>query len=347
MRYRSLGNTDLKVSIICLGTMTYGEQNTEKEAHEQINFALEKGVNFLDTAEMYAVPSNKNSQGKTEECIGSWISKNHHKRQDIIIATKVTGPSPGLQYISDIPLGFSKARILEAVDKSLERLHTDYIDLYQLHWPERKSNMFGQRDYKHYGGWENNFEKIIDTLEELKKSGKIRHYGLSNETSWGVMKNQAYAESKQAHGYISIQNAYNLLNRTFEINLAEVSIREGIPLLAYSPLGMGMLSGKYHQQDLNFENRLLKYKARFPRYHGKHVFETAGKYVKLAREIGISPTQMALAFVNDRPFICSNIIGATTINQLKENIESVDVKLDKSVLEQIDIIHNTNPNPAP
>jgi len=347
MRYRKVGNTDLEVSIICLGTMTFGEQNTEEEGHEQIDFALSKGVNFLDTAEMYAVPSNPKTQGATEKVIGTWIQKNPQRRKEIILATKVTGPSDGLSYISDIPLGFSKNRILEAIEGSLKRLQTDYIDLYQLHWPERKSNMFGQRDYIHNAQWKDNFEEILDTLEELKKAGKIRYYGLSNETSWGVMKTQAYANAKNIEGFVSIQNPYNLINRTYEINLAEVTLRENLAFMVYSPLGMGMLTGKYHQEDLDFENRLLKYKARFPRYHGKHVFETAGKYVKLAREIGISPTQMALAFVNDRPFVCSNIIGATSLQQLTENIDSVNVELDDSILKEINSIHKINPSPAP
>jgi len=347
MRYRKLGNTDVEVSIICLGTMTFGAQNSEKEGHEQIDFALSKGVNFLDTAEMYAVPSSKETQGATEKIIGTWIYKNQSKRNQIVLASKVTGPSAGLSYISKKPLGFSKDRMTEALEASLKRLQTGYIDLYQLHWPERKSNMFGQRDYTHTTEWSDNFEGIIDVLEGFKKEGKIRHYGLSNETSWGVMKTQAYANKKKIDGFITIQNPYNLINRTFEVNLSEVAIRENIPLLAYSPLGMGMLTGKYHQQELDFENRLLKHKARFPRYHGKHVFESAGKYIHLAREIGISPSQMALAFVNDRPFICSNIIGASSLSQLEENIDSVNVHLDDSIIKEINSIHKINPSPAP
>jgi aryl-alcohol dehydrogenase-like predicted oxidoreductase len=346
MEYNFIGNTDLKVSKICLGTMTFGEQNTEAEGHAQLDYALSQGINFVDTAEMYSVPGRPDTQGSTERIIGNWMAKTN-KRKDIILATKVTGPSPGLKHISP-NLGFSKSRILEAIELSFQRLRTDYIDVYQLHWPERKTNYFGQLGYQHQPSdpWVDNFEEAIFTLEQLKKEGKIRYWGLSNETPWGVMRTTSIADKNTLSRPISIQNPYNLLNRTYEIGLAEISIREKIGLLAYSPLAFGLLSGKYHKKLDTANDRINKFK-QLSRYNSPLSYDATTQYLELAIEAGLSLTQMSLAYVNTRPFVDSNIIGATNIEQLKENIDSISVILTTDVLERIEEIHRSIPNPAP
>jgi len=346
MIYNKLGNTDLDVSVICLGTMTFGEQNTEAEAHEQLDYAVANGVNFVDTAELYAVPSRPGNRGLTEQDIGSWITKGN--RDKIILATKVTGPSPNLTYISE-NLGFSKARIHEAIDRSLMQLQTDYVDLYQLHWPERKVNFFGQRGFKYDANekWDDNFQAIITTLDELKSAGKIRHWGLSNETPWGTMKYLSYVDAGSKPRPVSIQNPYSLLNRTYEIGMSELSIRENVGLLAYSPMAFGLLSGKYHKKTERPEARLHKYKSHMTRYASENCYNATAKYLEIAEKYELSLAQMSLAFINQQPFITSNIIGATSIKQLAENIASADVKLSKEILKEIDIVHEVIPNPAP
>ena len=345
MRYRKLGVTDLDVSVICLGTMTFGQQNTEVEGHEQLDFAFSKGINFIDTAEMYSVPGRKETQGSTERIIGSWLQKTK-KRKDIILATKVTGPSAGVTWISP-NLGFSRSRIIEAIEGSFKRLHTDYIDLYQLHWPERKTNFFGQLGYtKHDDAWQDNFDESISTLNDLKKEGKIRHWGLSNETPWGIMRTCNIADSRSVPRPASIQNAYNLLNRSFEVGLAEMSIRENISLLAYSPMGFGMLSGKFHNKTDTPSDRINQFK-NLSRYVGQRSIEATARYIKIAEDSGLTPAVMALAFVNDCPFVASNIIGATNLTQLKENISSIDITLTKDILAAIDQVHKEISNPAP
>jgi len=345
MEYRKLGNTDIDVSVICLGTMTFGEQNTEAEAHAQLDMAVDMGVNFVDTAELYAVPSRKENRGLTEKYIGTWIAKGN--RDKIVLATKVTGPSPNLKYISD-NLGFSKPRIHEAIDRSLGLLQTDYVDLYQLHWPERKTNMFGKRGYKHDESdqWTDNFQEVIATLQGLVESGKIRHWGLSNETPWGTMKYLNYASAGGHSEPVSVQNPYSLLNRTYESGMAEVSIREDIGLLAYSPMAFGLLSGKYHKKTERKEARLHKYK-QMSRYSSDQCYEATAKYLEIAEQHGLSLAQMSLAFINQQSFLTSNIIGATNLDQLAENIGSADVKLSAEILEAIDAVHEQIPNPAP
>ncbi|MEM9888718.1 MAG: NADP(H)-dependent aldo-keto reductase [Bacteroidota bacterium] len=344
MQYRKLGNTDLEVSLICLGTMTFGEQNSEQEAHQQLDYAIEQGINFIDTAELYAVPSKRENNGLTEAYIGTWL-KNRSDREHIIVATKVTGPSANLKYIRP-NLGFSKAAIHEAIEKSLQRLQTDYIDLYQLHWPERKANFFGKLDYKHDKEWEDNIAEVLQTLDGLVKAGKIRHYGLSNETPWGTMRYLYLADQLGVARPVSIQNPYSLLNRSFEVGLSEIAIREKCGLLAYSPMAFGLLSGKYHRKEDRKDARLNSYKS-FARYSGTRSYEATAAYLKIAEEHGIRLAQMALAYINSRSFITSNIIGATNMNQLKENIESLDLELSDSVLAAIDKVHASNPNPAP
>ncbi|MBC7885046.1 MAG: aldo/keto reductase [Saprospiraceae bacterium] len=346
MDYRRLGATDLEVSVICLGTMTFGEQNTEEEGHDQMDYAFTQGINFIDTAEMYSVPGRAETQGSTERIIGSWMKKTG-KRKDIILATKVTGPSPSFKYISPV-LGFSKPRILEAIEGSFIRLKTDYIDIYQLHWPERKTNFFGQLGYTHNQDeeWNDNFEETITTMDDLIKAGKIRHWGLSNETSWGIMRTCKISDHLGFPRPLSIQNPYNLLNRSFEIGLAEISIRENISLLAYSPMGFGLLSGKFHKQTDTPNDRINKFK-QLSRYNSPQSYEATYRYIEIAEKAGISPAQMALSFVNDRPFVTSSIIGATSLPQLKENIESVNVKLSRDVLVAIDAVQKEISNPAP
>jgi len=345
MKYSKLGYTDIEVSKICLGTMTYGEQNSEKEAHEQLNYAIDKGVNFIDTAELYAVPSRKETQGLTEKYIGTWLT-NRRDRDKIIIGTKVAGPAPNLKYIRN-NIGFSAAAIHEAVDLSLQRLQTDYIDLYQLHWPDRGSNMFGQRDYTHNPTWKDNIGEVVSTLKQLQDAGKIRYYGLSNETPWGTMRHLAETSTANMSRPVSIQNPYSLLNRTLEIGLSEVAIREQIGILAYSPLGMGLLSGKYHKGTDKPENRLNQYKNRMSRYLGEIPHNATTQYLAVAEKHDLSLTQLALGFVNTRPFMISNIIGATTMEQLKENIDSIDVNITDEILKDINEVHERIPNPAP
>lgn len=345
MKYTNLSNTAIKVSKICLGTMTFGEQNTEKDGHEQLDFAIDNGVNFVDTAEMYSVPGRKETQGSTEKIIGSWIAKGN--RDKIVLATKIAGPSPGMSYIRD-NMGFSKNAIHDAITKSLKRLQTDYIDLYQLHWPERKTNCFGVRNYRHFEDeqWQENFEEVVMTLDDLIKEGKIRHYGLSNETPYGMLRYLEEAKTKNVVQAVSIQNPYSLLNRTFEIGNAEIAIKKNIGLLAYSPLAFGILTGKFLNGQQHPNSRIALY-PQMARYTNEQVENVVSKYAKIAQKHGLSLTQMALAFVNQQPFVTSNIIGATNLNQLKENIASINITLSDEVLKDIEAVFVTQPNPAP
>jgi aryl-alcohol dehydrogenase-like predicted oxidoreductase len=347
MIYSKLGHTNIEVSKICLGTMTFGEQNTEKEAHEQLDFALEHGVNFIDTAEMYPVPPNSKTQGLTEKYIGSWLKKRNN-RDDVIIASKVTGPAPDFSYIRN-SLKIDKKNIEKAIAENLKRLNTDYIDLYQIHWPQRQTNYFGQLNYKYS---KENTNEIIDNLNEsyealnnLVESGKIRSIGLSNDTSWGAMKFLEISKEKSFSKIVTIQNPYSLLNRTYEINMAEISEMENIKLLAYSPLGFGVLTGKYINNKP--KNSRLSLWNRFDRYSNKNSKYSTLKYVELAKKYNITPTQLALSFVNQQPFVTSNIIGATNLSQLTENIKSIDLILDEEIINEIESIHLSQPNPAP
>ena len=343
MKYNVLPNTDIKVSKICLGTMTYGRQNSEEDGHQQLDYALEKGINFIDTAEMYPVPAEATRYGNTERIIGSWIKKSG-KRNDIVLATKIAGPGDYTKHIRST--GFSESALNEAVENSLKRLQTDFIDLYQLHWPDRNTNKFGVRGFKPMTNekWEDNFKAILHYLDKIMKSGKIRHIGLSNENPWGMMR--FLEESKNdLPRMITIQNPYSLLNRQFEVGNAEVSIRENVGLLAYSPLGCGVLTGKYIQKKDNDNSRLNLFK-RFVRYSSNQSTEATKMYLEIAQRNDISLTKMALAFINQQPFVTSNIIGATNLSQLQENIESVEVELSNDVLKEIDSVHETIPDPA-
>jgi len=346
MEYRKLGRTDLDVSALCLGTMTWGEQNDEAEAFAQINRAKASGVNFIDTAEMYPVPPRPETYAATERIIGNWF-RQHGDRDDWILASKVAGPGNGISHIRDGQLKHNRQHIVAALDASLERLSTDRIDLYQLHWPERSTNFFGKLGYQHLP--HDHFtplEETLEVLDEQVKAGKIRHIGLSNETPWGTMRFLALAEARGWPRAVSIQNPYNLLNRSFEVGLAEIAIREQCGLLAYSPLAFGFLSGKYEGGARPPKGRLSLY-SRFSRYFNPQSEAACSRYVALAREHGLDPAQMALAFVTQQPFVTSNIIGATTLEQLDSNIASFDLKLSDEVLAGIEAIHKDHPNPAP
>ena len=347
MKYTTIPNTDIKVSKICLGTMTFGEQNSESDAHEQLNYAVEQGINFIDTAELYAIPGRAETQGLTEKYIGTWLKD--QKREDLVIASKITGPSGGLAYIRK-NLDFSDTSIEEAIDKSLNRLQTDYLDLYQLHWPERSANFFGTRNYKHNFDekWQDNFKRVIEKLDSLVKEGKIRHYGVSNETSWGVMKHLEESNKNNLTRCKTIQNPYSLLNRTFEMGLAEISMREKVGLMAYSPLAFGALSGKYlNGRPDNTRLKLYPQMLIMRKYLSNEAVFATKKYLELATKNNISLAQMALAFINQQPFVTGNVIGATTMEQLKENISSIDISLSDEILEEIDKINELQPNPAP
>ncbi len=344
MIYTKLPTTDIKVSKICLGSMTWGEQNTEAEGHQQLDLAIEKGINFIDTAEMYSTPARKETQGNSEKIIGSWLKKKAN-RGEVVIASKVTGPGESMSHIRP-NLGFSKEAINEALDKSLERLNTDYIDLYQLHWPERNSNFFGKKDYSHDPNeeWEDNFKEVLSHLDELIKIGKIRHIGLSNESPYGVMR--CVEESRKgAPRVVTVQNPYSLLNRKDEIGLTEICHRENIGLFPYSPLGMGTLSGKYLNG--NPVNARLSLFPQYKRYSNPEAVEATRKYCEIAKKHNLNPAQMALAFVNMQPFVTSTIIGATSLEQLSVNIESINLKLSEKVLDEINKIHEAISNPAP
>ena len=336
MKKRKLGKTDLEVSEICLGTMTWGEQNTESEGHAQMDYALDNGINFFDTAEMYAVPPKKETQGSTEKIIGSWF-KERKSRDKVILATKVSGRSP-LNWLRDDEKSTEQSReqIFEAVDKSLLRLGIDYIDLYQLHWPDRPMNLFGGSiNYEHMDEPSIDISIILESLNELVKSGKVRHIGLSNETPWGTMKFLHHSDISSKPRVQSIQNAYNLLNRTFEIGGSEIAHREDVGLLAYSPIAQGYLSGKYQNGALPKGSRKELFN-RLQRYEGPYAEEAIEAYLNIARKYEIDPSQLANQFVTSRPFVTSNIIGATNMEQLQLAVTSINIKITKEIEEDIE-----------
>ncbi|HTJ99403.1 MAG TPA: NADP(H)-dependent aldo-keto reductase [Bordetella sp.] len=349
MKYRKLGRTDIDVSLIGLGTMTFGEQNSEAEAHQQLDYALEHGINLVDTAEMYPVPPKAETQGRTETYIGTWIAKSR-RRQDIVLASKIAGPvrdpkRPG--HIREGKTFHDRKNLTAALDASLKRLQTDYLDLYQLHWPDRTTMTFGQNAYP----WVKDEHTVpiaetLAVLQDFVKQGKVRHIGVSNETPWGVAQFIRAAEIDGLPRIVSIQNAYSLLNRLYEQGLSEFSHHDDVGLLAYSPLAMGMLTGKY-ENGARPEGSRLKLFSRFTRYNGASAEAATSEYVALAKQHGLTPTQLALAFINQQPFVTSNLIGATNLDQLKENIDSVNVTLDDTVVAAIEAIHRRLPNPAP
>ncbi|WP_327438803.1 NADP(H)-dependent aldo-keto reductase [Pseudomonas donghuensis] len=346
MDYRQLGRTDLNVSALCLGSMTWGEQNDQAQAFAQIERAKAAGINFIDTAEMYPVPPRPETYAATERMIGNWFSQRGDRAQ-WILASKVAGPGNGINHIRDGLLKHNRQHIVAALDDSLKRLQTDWIDLYQLHWPERSTNFFGKLGYQHAPqDLFTPLEETLEVLDEQVKAGKIRHIGLSNETPWGTMKFLQLAESRGWSRAVSIQNPYNLLNRSFEVGLAEIAIREQCGLLAYSPLAFGMLSGKYEDGARPADGRLTLFN-RFSRYSNPQTVSACSRYVKLARDHGLDPAQMALAFVTRQPFVTSNIIGATTLGQLDSNLASINLKLTDELLAGIEAIHQDQPNPAP
>lgn len=344
MDYNYLPGTEINVSKICLGTMTFGNQNTVEESEEQMNYALENGVNFFDTAELYPVPASAERYADTEKIIGNWMKKKSN-RDKIILATKIAGPGDYTKHIRTT--GFSERSLFDAVEGSLKRLKTDYIDLYQLHWPERQTNTFGQRGYKFNENdhWDENFESVLITLNEIIKQGKVRQIGLSNENPWGLMRFIELSK-KNLPKMISIQNPYSLLNRLFEVGNAEICIKENVGLLAYSPLGFGVLSGKYLGGKIPEDSR-LKLFPNLKRFAGKESMNATEHYKQIALKYGISLAQMSLAFVNSRRFVTSNIIGASKMCQLKENIESINIKLNHEILAEIENVQNKIPNPAP
>ncbi|HTG65444.1 MAG TPA: NADP(H)-dependent aldo-keto reductase [Flavobacterium sp.] len=345
MKYTTLPNTDIKVSKICLGTMTFGQQNTEADGHAQMDYAVANGVNFFDTAEMYSVPAREETYGSTEKILGTWFKKSG-KRGEIVLATKIAGPNPNFTYMRE-KNDFSPASIKYALDKSLQRLQTDYIDLYQLHWPERKTNFFGQRGFKvQEDAWEDNIRLVLETLDGLIKEGKIKHIGLSNETPWGIMRFLEESKYNNLPRISTVQNPYSLLNRLFETGSAEICMKENVGLFAYSPMAFGVLSGKFLTGE-SYPNARIKLFPQFSRYNSTECTEATKLYSKIAKKHGISLAQMALAFVNQQPFVTSNIIGATTLEQLKENISSIDVVLSDEIINEINAVHAVIPDPAP
>ena len=345
MNYKKLGNTDLDVSTICLGTMTWGEQNTQDEGFNQMNFALDQGVNFWDTAEIYSIPPKAETFGDTEIIIGNWFEESK-KRDKVILASKVCGPMR--EYVRGGGNQFGKKNITQALEGSLKRLKTDYIDLYQLHWPERNTNFFGRLGYEHKEDSEwTRFEDILGNLKKFIDDGKVRHIGLSNETAWGLSKCLEISKSKNLPRMLSVQNPYNLLNRTYEIGLAEISVREKAGLLAYSPLAIGFLSGKYRNKQMPKNSRLERDGNFWTRYNKPNAEKAIEAYYEVAKKYNLNFAQMSLKFLEIQPFVTSVIIGATTIEQLKTNIESVNVELTNEIIKEINEVQAIYPNPCP
>jgi len=325
--------------------MTFGEQNTEAEGHAQMDYALEKGVNFFDTAEMYSVPGRKETYGSTEKIIGTWFKKSG-KREEVFLASKIAGPNPGLAYIRE-NMDFSPASIALSLEKSLTRLQTDYIDLYQLHWPERKTNFFGQRGFKvQHDAWEDNIQNVLETLDGFIKAGKIKHIGLSNETPWGIMRFLEESKYQNLPSIKTVQNPYSLLNRLFENASAEICIRENVGLLAYSPMAFGVLSGKFLTGE-SHPNARIKLFPQFARYNSAQSAEATRLYQEVAHKHGLTLTELSLAFVTQQAFVTSTIIGATTMKQLKENIATINVVLSDEILKEINAVQAIIPDPAP
>ena len=346
MNYKKLGTTDLDVSTICLGTMTWGEQNSQEEGFEQMDYALDNGINFFDVAEIYPSPCRKETYGKTEKVIGNWF-KEKKRRDKIILATKISGS--GLSYVRGGGPQYTEKKISEAIENSLKRLKTDYIDLYQLHWPERKTNFFGRLGYVHkddFDEW-SNFEKVLTALEKFIKQGKIRYIGLSNETPWGLSKFLEISKIKKLPRIMSVQNPYSLLCRTYEVGLSEISIREKSGLLAYSPLAGGFLTGKYRNNNLPENSRQKLFSDYYTRYSKPNVSPVIEKYFNIAKKFNLDFAQMSLKFCEIQPFMTSVIIGATTMEQLKINIESVNVNLSDEIIKDINHIQKLYPNPCP
>jgi len=344
MNYKKLGNTDLNVSTICLGTMTWGEQNTQNEAFEQMDYSLDNGVNFWDTAELYAVPPKAETYGYTETIIGNWFEKTK-KRKDVILASKVGGPSR--KYMRNGENSFTGKNLEDALHGSLKRLKTDYIDLYQLHWPERNVNNFGRLGYEHKENDWNKFEDVLENLKKFIEEGKIRYVGLSNETPWGVMNYLQLSKDKDLPRMMSIQNPYSLLNRSYEVGLAEVSIRENIGCLSYSPLASGYLTGKYRKKQFPKGSRMERDFDFWTRYRKPNTSEAVEEYYKISQKFDLDMSQMSIKFCEVQDFMTSVIIGATTMEQLKTNVESVKVNLDSEVIKEINNVQKKYPNPCP
>mgnify|MGYP003643225885 FL=1 len=345
MKYTTLPNTDIKVSKICLGTMTFGEQNNEAEGHAQMDYALEQGVNFFDTAEMYSVPARQETYGSTEKILGTWFKKSG-KREEIVLASKIAGPNPNFTYMRE-KNDFSPASVKYALDNSLKRLQTDYIDLYQLHWPERKTNYFGQRGFTLQDDqWEDNIHEVLETLDGFIKEGKIKHIGLSNENAWGIMRFLEENKYNNLPRVKTVQNPYSLLNRLFESASAEVCVRENVGLLAYSPMGFGVLSGKFLTGEKLPKARLNLF-PQYSRYSSEQCTQATKLYQEIAIKNGLTLTQLALAFIEQQPFLTSTIIGATTLAQLKENIDTINVTLSDEILQEINEVQAIIPDPAP
>jgi aryl-alcohol dehydrogenase-like predicted oxidoreductase len=352
MQYRQLGNSDIKVSSVCLGTMTYGDQNTEAEAHEQLDYALAQGINFIDTAEMYPVPPKAETFTRTESIIGHWLK--NKARDKIILASKVSGRNRGLSWIRNGDECLTKANIRSAIHDSLKRLQTDYIDLYQLHWPERNVPLFGQYQFdpkleQDEQGKQKSWVSIhtqLETLSELIAEGKVRAIGLSNEQPWGIMEFLRISKEYNLPRVATLQNSYHLMNRTIDFGISEILYRENLSLLAYSPLAFGHLTGKY-VDDPQVKGRVTLFLGYAQRYNKPNVVNATTAYAKLARENGLTPTQLALSFVMHRWFVTSTIVGATNLNQLKENINTWNINLSEEILQEIDKLHLTMTNPAP
>jgi len=346
MIYNSLAKSDIKVSALCLGSMTWGEQNSAAQACQQMDYAMEQGINFFDTAELYAIPPKPETYGHTETIIGDWL-KQSGKRNDLILASKVCGPTTWCPHIRNGKARLDHRNIIAACDASLRRLQTDYIDLYQTHWPDRNTNFFGKLGYQHVDDSDQtSIEETLDAMQQLVTAGKVRHIGISNETPWGTVQHLNIAASKTLPRIASIQNPYNLLNRSFEIGLAEIACREQVGLLAYSPLAFGVLSGKYLNGQRPPKGRITLFE-HYTRYSNAEANKATAAYIDVAHTHGLDPAQMALAFIRQQPFVTSTIIGATTMPQLISNIASQSICLSEACLNDIEAVHNTQPNPCP